>query len=207
MQRCLQTQTTAACLAFNCCSQQFCCFWSLLIWCQVNSNLYSAIIGCNLSGSCHRKYIGRDSPSARSSTSYRRCAPRCNVRRYPDCCYNPVCLKKRRECNWTRCLRFNWKFVAKRWWAAEAAVETVGRCRLGYCRQRLLVCAGLGSPCCRPASLLMSPSGRFTFNSVTLRRKAKDWQKKDINRYAVKDLVQENPCGFRLFAAHHYNLH
>merc|ERR1711872_651454 len=44
--------------------------------------------------------------SPQDSSSYRWCSPRCNVSRYPQCCNNPVCQKKRPgRCGWHKLLK------------------------------------------------------------------------------------------------------
>ena len=42
-----------------------------------------------------------ESTGVSDSSGYRWCSPRCNVSRYPQCCYNPVCRsKKPMGCVW-----------------------------------------------------------------------------------------------------------
>merc|ERR1712107_977764 len=57
----------------------------------------------SLPGSSHPKEIEGLSLSPRDSSGYRWCSPRCDVSRHPQCCYNPVCRRKRargRGCSW-----------------------------------------------------------------------------------------------------------
>ena len=54
-------------------------------------------------GSSQQTQIDGLSLSPRDSSGYRWCSPRCDVSRHPQCCYNPVCRRKRargRGCNW-----------------------------------------------------------------------------------------------------------
>merc|ERR1712004_245119 len=56
-----------------------------------------------ISGSSQQTQIEGLSLSPRDSSGYRWCSPRCDVSRHPQCCYNPVCRRKRARgggCNW-----------------------------------------------------------------------------------------------------------
>ena len=75
---------------------------------QSQSDLDSVRNSCDvfLGNSIQWKQMANRSSSPRDSSSCRWCSPRCNVSRYPQCCNNHVCQKKRPGgCGWHKFLK------------------------------------------------------------------------------------------------------